>query len=265
MKQWLLSGIETVGNRTLYALGSLYEALHFTFICLWHAIRPQSYHAAMRSVLVKQIYFTAVEVFPLFLFIGVLFGSVITGYVVSLAVDFSLQEEIGTILVGFVMNEFAPFFTVMLIALRSGTAINTEIAVMHVNNELSTLKAFRIDVIDYLFLPRIIGGIVSIILLSALFAIIMLLSGYLFSALFLQMDIELYLHTLTQAVTVADFLVLLGKSAAFGFFATLIPIYSGLKSDHAMSDIPISVRNGMVRLFIAIFSIEVITLALQSL
>jgi phospholipid/cholesterol/gamma-HCH transport system permease protein len=261
----MLTTIEAVGDKTLYALYSVYEALHFAFLCLVHLVSPKSYHAAMRVVLVKQIYFTAVQVLPLFMFVGIFFGSIIIGYVVSLAIDYALEGEIGTILVAFVMHEFAPFFTVMLIALRSGAAINTEIAVMHVNNELATLKAFNINVINYLFLPRIIGGMISIVLLSALFAVIMFSSGYLFSAIFLNMDIDFYMHTIIQAITVNDFLILLGKSAAFGFFATLIPIYSGLKADHAMTDIPISVLNGMVRMFIAIFSIEVITLLLQSL
>jgi len=74
---------------------------------------------------------------------------------------------------------------VLLIALRSSSAINTEIAVMKVNNELKTLDVFNIDVISYLFLPRIINGVVSVVLLSSLFSILALLSGLLFSNLIL--------------------------------------------------------------------------------
>jgi phospholipid/cholesterol/gamma-HCH transport system permease protein len=265
MKHLILSAVESVGGMTFALFYSIYEALHFAVLCLMHLITPRSYHPAMRTVLVRQIYFTAVQILPLFIFIAMFFGTVIIGYVVSLSIDYSLESEIGTILVAFVMHEFAPLFTTMLIALRSATAINTEIAVMHVNDELSTLKAFGINVIDYLFLPRIIGGIVSIILLSALFAVIMFAGGYLFSSFFLHMGVGLYMHTIIQAMEVNDFLILLGKSVAFGFFATLIPIYSGLKSGHATTAIPIAVLSGMVRLFVAIFSIEVLSLLLQSL
>ncbi len=265
MMHMILGAIESVGHMTVSFFYSVYEALHFGVLCLMHGLSPRSYHPAMRTVLVKQIYFTAVQILPLFIFTAMFFGSVIIGYVVSLAIDYSLEGEIGTILVSFVMHEFAPLFTVMLIALRSASAINTEIAVMHVNEELSTLKAFGINVIDYLFLPRILGGVVSIILLSALFAAIMFASGYLFSSFFLQMGLGLYRHTIIQAMGVNDFLILLGKSVAFGFFATLIPIYSGLKAGNATSGIPIAVLNGMVRLFVAIFTIEVLSLLLQSL
>ena len=261
----VINGIEKVGGYAVHGASSLLEALHFGILCIIHLFQPKSYNAAMWAVLVRQIYFTAVEILPLFFVIGVLFGSVIIGFVVSLALDFSLQSEIGTILVGFVMNEFAPFFTALLIALRSGAAINTEIAVMKVNNELETLNAFGIDIIDYLFLPRIIGGMISVMTLAALFAIIMLSSGYLFSAMFLHMDLDLYLRTLVQAIRVEDILFLTGKSLAFGFVAMLIPIYSGLKTGDALTAIPISVLSGMVKLFVAIFSVEVLSLLLRLL
>ncbi len=126
----------------------------------------------MRCVIVKQIYFTAVEIIPLFMVIAVVFGSVVIDVVIAFAATYDLQEHIGSIILTFVMNEFAPFFTALLIALRSGAAINIEIAVMQVNNEMNALRAYGIDIVNYLFLPRIIRGMMSITLLSLMFAII---------------------------------------------------------------------------------------------
>jgi len=226
---------------------------------------PRSYNPAMRMVLIKQIYFTAVEIIPLFISMAVLFGSVIIGVVIYLATQYSLQSEIGSIIITFVVDEFAPFFTAILIALRSGAAINTEIAVMNVNNELNTLKTYKIDFIDYLFLPRIISGIVSMISLSILFALIMLTSGFLFTLFYMDIDFHTYKYLLLNAIEVKDLIVLLLKSFAFGFFAMIIPIYSGLNTHKSYTAIPISVLNGMVKLFIAIFFIEVSSLLIQSL
>jgi phospholipid/cholesterol/gamma-HCH transport system permease protein len=257
--------IESIGNFGIQVGFSWLEAIQFTFSCLIHLFNPRSYNPAMLGVLVRQIYFTAVQILPMFLLIGILFGSIIVGFVVSQAIAFSLQSQIGTILIGFILNEFAPFFTVLLLALRSGAAVNTEIAVMKVNHELSTLSAYNINIIEYLFLPRIIAGIISVVVLAAIFAIIMLAGGYLFSSFFLQMDVTVYLHTLVTALSIEDLLFLTGKSAAFGFFAMLIPIYSGLKTGDTLTAIPISVLNGMVKLFIAIFTVEVVSLILRSL
>ena len=261
----IIKFVEGVGDKTLRALSSFYEALKFTFICLVHMVRPASYNPAMRMVLTKQIYFTAVTIIPLFMMMAFIFGSVIIGVVIVLATEYSLQGQIGSILITFVIDEFSPFFTALLIALRSGTAINTEIAVMNVNKELNTLREYNIDLIDYLFLPRIISGIISITSLSIIFALIMLSSGYIFTLFYMNMDLHTYKYILINAIEVKDLVILLLKSIAFGFAIMLIPIYSGLKTGAAYTAIPISVLNGMVKLFIAIFLIEVLSLLIQSL
>lgn len=261
----ILKIIENIGGKTLEILSSFYEALKFTFVCLKHMLIPRSYNPAMRMVLTKQIYFTAVGIIPLFTTMAVLFGSVIIGVVIVLASNYGLQDQIGSIIVTFVINEFSPFFTALLISLRSSTAVNTEIAVMNVNNELNTLKRYKIDLIDYLFLPRIISGMISVVSLSILFAFIMLCSGYIFTLFYMNMDFHTYKHLLISAIEVKDLLILLLKSIAFGFVIMLIPIYSGLKTTNAYTAIPISVLNGMVKLFVAIFFIEVLSLLIQSL
>jgi phospholipid/cholesterol/gamma-HCH transport system permease protein len=261
----VLRFLESIGDKTFAFFSSIYEALHFTALCLIHMVQPKSYNPAMRMVLTKQIYFTAVGIIPLFIFMAFLFGSVIVGVVIALATQYNLQSQIGSILISFVMNEFAPFFTALLISLRSGTAVNTEIAVMNVNKELNTLQQYEIDLIDYLFLPRIISGIISVTSLSVLFAIIMLSSGYVFTLFYMNMDIHTYKNLLINAITFNDLLILVAKSIAFGFVTMLIPIYSGLKTSNSYTAIPISVLNGMVKLFIAIFFIEVLSLLLQSL
>lgn len=246
-----------VGGETFSFLSGIVEALYFSRLCIVHLFLPSSYHPAMRSVLLKQIYFTVVQILPSFILIGFLFGSLTVGYVITLAMQYGLKDQIGSMLIGFVFNEFAPLFTAMLIALRSGAAVNAEIAVMQVSGELNTLKQFDIGLIDYLFLPRIISGMISSVALALLFAIIMLAGGYLFGFLYIGMDLYAYINTLLASVHVSNLGYLIGKSMAFGFVIMLIPIYSGLTTIKALNAIPIAVLNGMVRLFVAIFTIEV--------
>ncbi len=223
-------------------------------------LNPHSYNPAMRVILTKQIYFTAIQIIPLFIMMAIFFGSIIIGVVILLAAEYKLQSEIGSIIITFSIDEFSPFFTALLISLRSSTAINTEIAVMNVNNELNTLNEYKIDLIDYLFLPRIIGGVVSVVSLSILFALIMLGSGYVITLFYMNMDFHTYKYLLINAIEIKDVLTLLLKSIAFGFAVIIIPIYSGLKTTKSYTSIPISVLNGMVKLFVAIFLIEVLSL-----
>ncbi len=254
---------EYLGEITLNFLSDVYEALRFSYLCITHLFLPNSYHPAMKSILIKQIYFTVIQILPSFLLLGFFFGSLIIGYVITLAINYELSNQIGSIIIGFVFNEFAPLFTAFLIALRSGAAVNTEIAVMQVSGELNALKEFNIGLIDYLFLPRIISGVISVVTLSLIFAMIMLVGGYLFSLLYMNMSLNTYMYTLFSSIEIENLLYLVGKSMAFGFVIMLIPIYSGLRTIKAFNAIPIAVLKGMVRLFIAIFIIEVLSLWLR--
>ncbi len=257
--------VEKLGDNTMTLLLSAKEAVRFVSNCFLHLFSPKSYNPAMRMVLIKQIYFTAVEVIPLFLTMAVIFGSIIIGVVISLSYEYSLQDQIGSILITFAIDEFSPFFTALLIALRSASAVNTEISVMKVNNELNTLKEYDIDIIDYLFLPRIISGIISVTSLSILFAIIMLSSGYLYTLFYLGMDLHTYKYLLLDAIEVKDLVIILIKGVAFGFVTMIIPIYSGLKTQENYTSIPVSALSGMVVLFVAIIFIEVTSLIIQFL
>jgi phospholipid/cholesterol/gamma-HCH transport system permease protein len=185
------------------------------------------------------------------------------GIVFQIIKNLGLTEYLGRILMNLVVTELAPFVTVLLIALRSSSAINAEIAVMKVNKELNTLDKFNIDAVDYLFLPRVINGVISVVLLSTFFSIMVLTSGLLFSKLLFGLSLESYSNVLLSSANFYDIVISLVKCCTFGFFITLIPIRFGLRATNDLTSIPISVLNGMVDVFIAIVFIEVLSLILM--
>jgi phospholipid/cholesterol/gamma-HCH transport system permease protein len=257
--------IEIVGHSAIAITRSLRDTLSFSLQVFLQLFLVKTYNSAVRMVLINQIYFTSVQILPLFLIVSICFGIIFIGAVGQYLRSLGLFDYFGHMLMGFVVTEFAPFITVLLIALRSGSAINTEIAVMKVNKELDTLEAFNINVITYLFIPRILNGIISIVLLSSLFSIVVLLSGLFFSTLFFGLSMEDYTMILVDSASFADILVMFLKCATLGFFIVLIPIRFGLSATNELTSIPVSVLNGMVNVFIAIVIIEVLSLILMSL
>jgi len=256
---------EKIGKSTLQAAHSLQDTLIFAYRILFRMFDPRSYNSAVRMVLINQIYFTAVQILPLFFTVAVCLGVAFIGVIGEYLLSIGLFAFFGHLLMGFVVTEIAPFMTVLLIALRSGSAINAEIAVMKVNKELNTLAVFRIDMINYLFLPRIINGIVSVVLLSCLFSIIVLASGLIYSGFFFDMTVRDYVTVLMQSAEFTDLIVMLVKCAVLGFFIVMIPIRYGMRATDELTSIPIAVLNGMVNVFIAIVIIEVLSLIVTSL
>lgn len=260
MGQEMISFWENLGRWVIQMLTVFTDTIVFSGKVFIRIFRRKTYTSAMREVLVNQIYFTSVEILPVFLIVSVIFGSLLIGIVFTLLKELGLTEFIGHVLMGLIVTELSPLLTVLLITLRSSAAINTEMAVMKVNREIKTLETFRIDVIDYLLVPRIINGIISIVLLSSLFSIVLLVSGILFSWLIFGMSIDVYTNILLNSTNFSDILITLFKCAIYGFFITLIPIRFGLRASHELTSIPIVVSQGMVNVFSAILIIEVLSL-----
>jgi len=255
----MIAAIENIGRFTLNTSSSLGGTLTFAAQIILRMFEKRSYNSASRMVFINQIYFTAVQILPLFLFVAVIFGSLVNGMAFQVIKNLGLTEYLGHLLMGFIVTEISPFITVLLIALRSSSAINTEIAVMKVNRELDALESFNIDLIRYLFIPRILSGMISIVLLGGLFSLVVLSIGLLVSSLIFGTSVDAYIGALLHSADLADVIIVLIKCATFGFFITLIPIRLGLNASQELTSIPIAVLNGMVKVFLAIVVIEVLS------
>lgn len=255
----MMSFCENLGRRAILMLAAFADTITFAGKVFLRIFQRKTYNSAMREVLVNQIYFTSLQILPVFLLVSIIFGSLLISIVFQLLKEFGLTEFFGHVLMGLIVTELSPFLTVLLITLRSGSAINAEMAVMKVNREIKTLETFRIDVINFLVVPRVINGIASIVLLSSLFSIVLLGSGILFSWLIFGMGIDVYINILLDSTNFSDILIALLKCAIYGFFITLIPIRFGLRASHELTSIPIAVSQGMVNVFTAILMIEVLS------
>ncbi|NTW76972.1 MAG: ABC transporter permease, partial [Syntrophaceae bacterium] len=156
--------LEDIGRLEINTSKSFIDTISFAFKVIWRMFHPHTYNSAMRMVLVNQIYFTSVQILPAFLFISIVLGSLLIGIVFQLLKQLNLTDYLGNVLMGLIVTELSPLITVFFITLRSSSAINAEMAVMKVDGEIKTLETFRIDVIDYLLIPRIINGIISLVL-----------------------------------------------------------------------------------------------------
>jgi phospholipid/cholesterol/gamma-HCH transport system permease protein len=255
--------LENIGRLGVKTVKSFLDTISFAFKVIFRIFQYRSYNSAMRMVLINQIYFTSVQILPVFLIVSIVLGSLLIGIAFQLLKQLGLTDYFGNVLMGLIVTELSPFFTVLFITLRSASAINTEMAVMKVNGEMKTLETFRIDVINYLLLPRIINGVISLVLLSSLFSIVLMVSGILFSWLIFGMSTDVYINILLNSAKFFDMVIALIKCAVFGFFITLIPIRFGLRASREFTSIPIAVSGGMVNVFTAIIIIEVLSFLIK--
>jgi len=261
----MVTFIDGIGGRALKVAYSVLSILSFAWLVILHLFDRRTYNNAVKMVIVTQLYFTAVQILPLFISISVILGFFLMGIVFDSIKNLGMTGYLGNILMGFIVTELCPFITVLMVALRSGVAINTEVAIMKVNKEFDALNVFNIDPFDYMFVPRILNGVVSVVLLNGIFTLVLLASGAFFSRVIFGLGMDAYTSILITSTEFSDLVILILKCATFGFFITLLPIRYGLTASNELTSIPIAVLNGMINAFIAIVIIEVISLILSSI
>lgn len=239
------------------------DTVLFTARAIITAATPASYNSATRTVVMKQIYFTAVQILPGFTLFAAFLSYVLIQISVTTADRFGLSNYALEVVTRLLVLEVLPLITALFVALRSSSAINTEIALMKINGELQALESAGVDAMRLEFMPRVIGGMISVLALTAVTCILALVLAYLVVYGAQTWSLPDFSRVMGK---VFDNVVLLGmvlKSVAFGLAVTVIPVAEGMATPRMMFMAPISVLRGMVRLFFVLMLIEVTSLALK--
>ncbi len=261
--EFLLNFVERTGAKAVGWWRTSYGVLAFLSEVLSTLARPATWNRATLDTVVKQIYFTAVQILHVYLIYVLAISWVIITITLSTARDVGLFDAATEMIIRVLLLELLPFLTALLIALRSGSAINTEVALMKVNNELDALSHCRVEPMQFEFLPRILGGIVSVIGLTVLGGTLTLILAY---ASIHGLSTAGFAAFSTTISSVFSFGVLLGltiKCAFFGLALTTLPMAAGLETPKKLFMVPVSVLRGMMRVFLALVLIEVLSLALK--
>jgi phospholipid/cholesterol/gamma-HCH transport system permease protein len=238
--------------------------LRFATIALAGVLSPSTYNRATWRVMQMQIYFSAWQILPGFTAFAALFSFLIIEIVGVTARKYGLYNYALELLMRIHVVEILPLITALFVAVRTGAAINTEVALMRIQNELEALQRMGIDPLRLELLPRVLGGTVSVLALTAVNIVV---------ALWLTHLVLIDLHPWT--LTDGDFTRLIGKvldppalivlgmkTLVFGFAVTVIPISEALGAPQKVFHAPISVLRGMVRLFFSLMFIEASALAI---
>lgn len=240
------------------------RVFRFATVAIAGVLSPSTYNKATRLVMQKQVYFTAWQIFPGFVVFSGLFSFLIIEIVAETARKYGLYDYALELLMRILVVEMLPLITALFLALRTGAAINTEVALMKIQNELDALQRMGIDPLRLELLPRVVGGTVSVLALTAVNMVV---------ALWLTHLVLIDFHPWT--LTAGDFTRLIGKVLdgpalavlwakilVFGFAVTIIPIAEALSTPQKLFYAPISVLRGMVRLFFSLMLIEAAALAI---
>jgi phospholipid/cholesterol/gamma-HCH transport system permease protein len=239
------------------------RAALFAFAAAAAALSPSAYTPRTVALAMRQVYFNAWHVLPGFTLFMSLLSLVVIQITISLARGYGLAQFALELVFRAVVLELIPLLTAFYVALRSGAAIVTEVAMMRVSGELDELLGAHIDPYEREFVPRIAAAAVAVFALTIVSCTVVMFIAYLVTYGANPSGFAEYSRTVARVFGPAAIAGFMLKSFLFGAAVAVIPIAAGLDATRDPESAPDAVMGGMVRLFVTLALIELASLAVK--
>jgi len=174
-----------------------------------------------------------------------------TGGVLALQTYNGLQRVHGEAYVGSIvaismLRELAPVLTGLMVAGRAGSAMAAELGSMRVTEQIDALVTLATDPVQYLFVPRVIAGILVMPLLVTLADATGIFGGYLVATKVLGANPVVYVSNSFQFLVLKDLFSGLIKSAVFGGLLAVIGCQRGFDTKGGAEQVGRSTTSAVV-------------------
>src|SRR5437868_10422845 len=146
------------------------------------AIRPRYWTRPVWAAFARQVLTIGVE--PIW-FVGAV--AVFVGISVVVQLTFWVGEAgqshlVGPLLVAVVARELGPVLINLIVIVRSGSAMTTELGVLKINGGVRALETQGNDPFLHFVMPRVLGMAVATFCLTIVFILVAFASGFLFAS-----------------------------------------------------------------------------------
>jgi phospholipid/cholesterol/gamma-HCH transport system permease protein len=188
----------------------------------------QPRHLRLTSI-TRHVYDTGITAIPIVALIAFLV-SVILAYLGAQELQqFGANVFVADLVTIGVLRELGVLLTAVIIAGRSGSAFTAEIGAMRLNEEVDALLAIGLDPFELLVLPRLIGLVIALPLLTVVADIVGLTGGGLLCHELLHMPLLQYLSRVQGAIASTTFWVGLIKAPVFAALIAMAGCFNGMR------------------------------------
>lgn len=237
-------------NRLLDRIGRvflrLFEQTGYWFRMLWRtmvwSVRPPFEIGEWFRQMVR----LGVESIPV-----VFLTAMFTGMVLALQTYNGFQRVhaenfVGSVVALAMLRELSPVLVGLMVTGRVGSSMAAEIGTMRVTEQLDALQALATDPVQYLFVPRVIAGIVMLPFLVILGDALGIGGGYLVAVKLMRANPVIYEENTFQFLVMKDVWSGAIKAAVFGLILTLTGCVRGYYTSGGAEGVGRSTTNAVV-------------------
>ncbi len=131
------------------------------------------------------------------------------------------ESFVGSAVALSMLRELSPVLVGLMVTGRVGSSMAAEIGTMRVTEQIDALKALATEPVQYLFVPRVISGIVMLPFLVILGDALGIGGGYLVAVKLLGVNAVVYKQNTFQFINMQDLWSGVIKAGTFGLILTL--------------------------------------------
>lgn len=219
----VIQSIQSLGRKTLDLIADFGDAWLFLFRVIAAAFKPPY----SPSLLIRQMHAIGVQSISVVTLVGAFTGAVLAVQGEYTLSKFGATAFTGSAIALSLIRELGPVLTALMVNGRAGSAMTAELGIMKITEQVDALRSMAVDPIQHLMVPRLLAGLISVPLLTALFDVVGIAGGYLVGVGNLGLNAGTFVSQMTQAVTDVDVFSGLVKSVFFGFCVAWISCYKG--------------------------------------
>lgn len=248
----LIQAVESFGKGAISIVTNLGGVAYLGFEVLRWAIRPPfrltNFFGQMDFVGVGSIFIVALT--------GLFTGMVFAQQSATAFALFDAESLVGPTVALTITRELAPVFSSLMVTMRAGSSMCTELGTMRVTEQVDALETMAVNPVQYLLVPRVLSGLIMGPVLTMLFNTAGMTGAYLVSVVVQGISAGTFMSRTQQWVDPIDIYEGLIKGAIFGLSVTLICCYKGYNASGGAKGVGQATTEAMVSSALSIFILD---------
>src|SRR5215471_13014210 len=232
------------------------SALGDIMLFSWATMRWMFTRWPRKDTLFPNFYQIGVLSLPVVALTGTFIGMVLAVQSYDQFRQMHLETRLGAVINMSLVRELGPVLAATMLAGRVGSAMAAELGTMRVTEQIDALASMGANPIYYLAVPRFLGCLFLIPILTVMADFMGVVGGAFYSIGILQIDAHFYWENAQRSVTNWDLYFGVFKSLFFGAAIALISCHRGFHCDPGAEGVGRAATNAFVYSFVLILILD---------
>lgn len=247
-----VQAVESVGQRFITLVSSLGGVALLAVQVARAAVRPPWRLANVAA----QLDFVGVGSALIVALTG-LFSGMVFAHQSSRAFElFDADSLVGPTVALTLTRELAPVFSALMVTMRAGSAMCTELGTMRVTEQVDALETMAVNPVQYLLVPRVFAGLAMVPVLVMLFNLAGMAGAYLVAVIMKGISAGTFIARTQRWLDPEDVMEGIIKGAIFGLTVALIACFKGYHASGGAKGVGQATTEAMVFSALSIFILD---------